>query len=67
MNDGNIRALAMKTLSKRDYTLLRKNSGQNAQFPAIKAKASLEADVLDKGSAEAIDNKDGNHFFIFPF
>ncbi|KAI3443608.1 hypothetical protein Pfo_000273 [Paulownia fortunei] len=60
VNDGNIRALAIKTLSKRDSMLFRKNIGQNAQFSALKNKASLEADVLDKDSVnvEAVDNKD---------
>lgn len=66
MNDGNAGILAMKTLSKGDYMLFRKHRGRNAQFAAIKAKASLEADVLDK-TVEAVDNKeDGNHYFNFP-
>lgn len=65
VNDGNAGILAMKTLSKGDYMLFRKNRGQNTQFAAIKAKTSLEVDVLDK-TVKAVDNKDGNHYFIFP-
>lgn len=64
-NDRNLRALATKTLANRDV-FSRKNNGRNVQLPAIKAKASLEADVLDKDSVEAVNNQDGNHFFIFP-
>ncbi|KAL8488104.1 hypothetical protein ACS0TY_024403 [Phlomoides rotata] len=58
VNDGNAGALAMKTLSKGDYMLFRKNRGLKEQFAAIKVKASLEADVLDK-TVEAVDDKDG--------
>ncbi|KAL8488103.1 hypothetical protein ACS0TY_024403 [Phlomoides rotata] len=57
VNDGNAGALAMKTLSKGDYMLFRKNRGLKEQFAAIKVKASLEADVLDK-TVEAVDDKD---------
>ncbi|KAL8542273.1 hypothetical protein ACS0TY_003221 [Phlomoides rotata] len=57
VNDGNAGALAMKTLSKGDYMLFRKNRGLTEQFAAIKVKASLEADVLDK-TVEAVDDKD---------
>lgn len=56
-NDRNLRALATKTLSNRDV-IFRKNTGRNVQLPAIKAKASLEADVLDKDSVEAVNDKD---------
>ncbi|KAK6147683.1 hypothetical protein DH2020_018595 [Rehmannia glutinosa] len=60
VNHGNIRAIAIKTLSMRNHMLFRKDIGQNAQFSAIKNKASLEADVLDKDSVnvEAVDNND---------
>ncbi|KAH6828502.1 Lactoylglutathione lyase / glyoxalase I family protein [Perilla frutescens var. hirtella] len=57
-NDGNLRALSTKTLSSRDV-IFRKNSGRNVQFPTIKVKASLEADVLDKSSAEAVNDDFG--------
>lgn len=64
-NDGNLRVLATKTLSKRDV-VMRKNNGRNVQFSSVVANASLEADVLDKDSAEAVNDKAGKHFFIFP-
>lgn len=66
MNDGNIGALAIKTMSKKNCSLSRKISGHKAQFSAIKNKASLEVDVLDKDTVNvvAVDNNDGNHFFI---
>ncbi|KAG8376179.1 hypothetical protein BUALT_Bualt09G0036300 [Buddleja alternifolia] len=59
LNDGNIRALAIKTLSKNGCLLVRKNSGRIEQSTRIKNKASFEADVLAKDSvnAEAVDNK----------
>ncbi|KAH6818330.1 Lactoylglutathione lyase / glyoxalase I family protein [Perilla frutescens var. frutescens] len=57
-NDGNLRALATKTLSSRDV-IFRKNNGRNVQFSTIKVKASLEADVLDKSSAEAVNDDFG--------
>lgn len=59
----------MKTLSKRDYKLFRRNNGHKAQFSVIKSKGSLEADVLAKDSVnvEAAEDEDGNQFFIFPF
>ncbi|XP_057766478.1 glyoxylase I 4 [Salvia miltiorrhiza] len=56
-NDGSLRALVTKTLSKRDV-VFRKHNGRNVQFPVIKAKTSLETDVLDKDSAEAVNDKD---------
>lgn len=40
---------------------------RNVQFPTTKAKTSLEADVLDKDSVEAVQDKDGKYFFVFPF
>ncbi|KAK6120396.1 hypothetical protein DH2020_045876 [Rehmannia glutinosa] len=61
VNHGNIRAVAIKTLSMRDHKLFRKDIRQKAQFSTIKNKASLEADVLDKDpvNVEAVDNNDG--------
>ncbi|KAL7096000.1 hypothetical protein ACP275_10G057600 [Erythranthe tilingii] len=60
VSDGNIRALAVKPMSKMNYTLSRKNSKQRAQFSAIRNKASLEADVLVKDSVnvETTENND---------
>ncbi|XP_042047326.1 uncharacterized protein LOC121793391 [Salvia splendens] len=54
-NDVNVRALATKPLSKRDLFF---GKARNVQFPAIKSKASTEADVLDNDSAEAVNDKD---------
>ncbi|GFP79428.1 hypothetical protein PHJA_000086300 [Phtheirospermum japonicum] len=60
VNNENVKAVAIKTLSARDYSLFRKNIGQSSPFSAIRNKASLEADVLDKDSlnVEAVDDKD---------
>ncbi|XP_011093764.1 uncharacterized protein LOC105173640 [Sesamum indicum] len=59
-NDGNAGTLVMKTLSKRDYMLFRKNGRHNVQFPVIKSKASTETDVLAKDSVnvEAAEDRD---------
>ncbi|KAL0338930.1 UNVERIFIED_CONTAM: hypothetical protein Sangu_1415100 [Sesamum angustifolium] len=52
----------MKTLSKRDYMLFRKNGRHNVHFPVIKSKASAETDVLAKDSVnvEAAEDRDGS-------
>ncbi|KAL3825317.1 hypothetical protein ACJIZ3_021346 [Penstemon smallii] len=59
VNDGNKRAVSIKTLSKREYMLFGKNGRHNKKCSTIKAKASLGADVLAKDSVnvEAVDDK----------